>query len=59
MTPTIAKHDPQPDGTVIVHYNNGEDIAYSSQREATIECWLKLFPGTSREWLEEVLRQGD
>lgn len=56
--PNSAKHKRNEDGTVSVTYGlNGEEletVIYGDSREASIESSLKLFPGTSREWLERV-----
>lgn len=62
-TPTSAQHEWHDDGTVTVTYlREGERIGavtYPSSRDASIESSLRLFPGTSREWLERVHRPMD
>lgn len=58
LKPTSAQHDDHEDGTVTVTYAAGgrvlEAVTYDSKREASIESTLRLFPGTSREWLEQM-----
>lgn len=52
-----AQHRTQPDGTVQVTYDIDGEIfveEYGSQRSASIEATLILFPGTSRDFLERM-----
>lgn len=57
-TPTSAQHNDKEDGTVVVvYFREGEwlgALRYDSKREASIESTRRLFPGTSREWLERM-----
>jgi len=61
-TPSIAQHSTNEDGSVSVAYftHKGEgkvlveDVTYADKRTASIEATLRLFPGTSREWLERM-----
>ena len=57
MTPTVAQHRDQADGTVTVEFTAADKTwteTYPDRRTASIESKLVMFPGTSREWLEKM-----
>lgn len=64
MSISGAKHHDHGDGTVTVDYydENGVHVEteyWCDSRRANVESLLRMFPGTSRAWLESVVYRTD